>query len=171
MWVVVQEVVNFFDMTVVMEQRLDPSREYLFAQHPHGVIPLASFLSAFYIADVLPGKQVFCCIHSGIFHLPFIRYCCDHDEEEAWGRACVHHPSHALLPACLSVCGCRHVLGALGAVPANRENIAAIKQLKASCSVVVGGVSEMFLQSEWLAGWLHQDTYPPLMAGRQATGL
>jgi hypothetical protein len=48
----------------------------------------------------------------------------------------------------LLLLGCRHVLALVGAVPANPENIAVIKEKKANCSVVVGGVSEMFLQSE-----------------------
>jgi hypothetical protein len=68
-----QEVVRYFDMHVVMEKRLDPSRQYLFAQYPHGILPIASFLSAYYVADVVPNQKIFCCIHSGIFHLPIVR--------------------------------------------------------------------------------------------------
>ncbi len=36
----------------------------------------------------------------------------------------------------------------VGGVPANRENIKKIKELDANCSVVVGGILEMFLGND-----------------------
>lgn len=59
-----REMANFFDVTLVMEQKLDTSKKYLFAQHPHGILPLAPVLSAYFISDVVPGGgKIFCLIH------------------------------------------------------------------------------------------------------------
>jgi hypothetical protein len=53
--------------------RLDPSRKYIFAQFPHGTVPVATFISAHFIHDTVPGGRIFCLIHTGIFHLPIVR--------------------------------------------------------------------------------------------------
>ena len=72
-----REMVNFFDVTLVMEKKLDTSKLYLFAQHPHGILPLAPVLSAYFVSDVLPGGgKIFCLIH----RLGECA-CCRHSEE------------------------------------------------------------------------------------------
>lgn len=43
---------------------------------------------------------------------------------------------------------CRHVVAAVGTFPATPEHFAEVKRRKASMLVVVGGVSEVFLQGE-----------------------
>jgi hypothetical protein len=58
-----REMVTFFDLTLVMEKKLDTSKKYLFAQHPHGILPLAPVLSAYFVSDVVPGGKIFCLIH------------------------------------------------------------------------------------------------------------
>ncbi|KAM3571818.1 hypothetical protein VYU27_006156 [Nannochloropsis oceanica] len=109
-----REMANFFDVTLVMEQKLDTSKKYLFAQHPHGILPLAPVLSAYFISDVVPGGgKIFCLIHSGIFYMPIVRF----------------------------------FMGEWGALPANKESVAEAKQQGQHCSIVVGGVAEIFLQN------------------------
>jgi hypothetical protein len=41
---------------------LDTSKQYLIAQYPHGVFPVASFLSAYFVDQILPGQKVYCLV-------------------------------------------------------------------------------------------------------------
>jgi hypothetical protein len=34
---------------------------------------VATFISAHFIHDTVPGGRIFCLIHTGIFHLPIVR--------------------------------------------------------------------------------------------------
>ena len=43
-------------------------------QFPHGTIPLGAVLAAHYIDEVVPGKKILCLIHTGIMHLPIVRF-------------------------------------------------------------------------------------------------
>ena len=58
-----REMTNYFEMTLVMEEKLDTRKLYMFAQHPHGILPLCPVLSAYFVSDVVPGGKIFCLIH------------------------------------------------------------------------------------------------------------
>ena len=68
-----RELVNYFSMSFVMEEELDTSKNYMMAQFPHGILPCAVFLSAYFIPEILPGKKIFGLVHSNLFNIPFVR--------------------------------------------------------------------------------------------------
>lgn len=49
-------------------------KNYMFALYPHAIIPVAVFMTQYYMNAILPGETVICLIHSGIFNLPFLRF-------------------------------------------------------------------------------------------------
>merc|ERR1712146_502190 len=90
-------------------------KNYMFALYPHALIPVAVFLTQYYMNAILPGEKVICLIHSGIFNLPFLRF---------W-------------------------MAYSGGAPATKSHIQEVKRsLNAHAAIVVGGVAEMFLQSQ-----------------------
>ena len=87
----------------------------MFALYPHALIPVAVFMTQYYMNSILPGEKVICLIHSGIFNLPFLRF---------W-------------------------MAYSGGAPATKKHIREVKEkVDAHAAIVVGGVAEMFLQSE-----------------------
>lgn len=90
-------------------------KNYMFALYPHALIPVAVFMTQYFMNAILPGEKVICLIHSGIFNLPFLRF---------W-------------------------MAYSGGAPATKSHIQEVKRsLNAHAAIVVGGVAEMFLQSQ-----------------------
>jgi Diacylglycerol acyltransferase len=48
---------RYFDWSCVVEEKLDPSRRYMFAELPHGIMPLGALLSVSVVHHAFPGIE------------------------------------------------------------------------------------------------------------------
>lgn len=68
---------DYFPVSLHKEQDLPADKNYLFAAHPHGILPLGLWCNfsteANNVGKVLPGLNIFLCTLPSNFKIPFLR--------------------------------------------------------------------------------------------------
>mmetsp|Transcript_15921 Transcript_15921/g.21054 ORF Transcript_15921/g.21054 Transcript_15921/m.21054 type:complete len:356 (-) Transcript_15921:167-1234(-) len=65
---------KYFDWEMVISEELDPKKKYMFAEFPHGIFPMGTFLSASVVPEYFPGQKIFGMGASVIFRGPVYRH-------------------------------------------------------------------------------------------------
>ncbi|KAJ9068642.1 diacylglycerol O-acyltransferase 1 [Entomophthora muscae] len=72
-----REAAAYFPINMVREQELDPTKQYLFGYHPHGIIANGAVLGfvtdALGVSNIFPGIKIRMITINAIFHVPVYR--------------------------------------------------------------------------------------------------
>jgi 2-acylglycerol O-acyltransferase 2 len=65
---------EYFHVTYLQEETLNPDKKYIMAHFPHGVIPMSEVVGSTLRPFLWPGMQIFCLGADSVFCIPFWRH-------------------------------------------------------------------------------------------------
>eukprot|EP00775_Hariotina_reticulata_P011662 gene11662-11805_t len=65
---------EYFKFSYLEEAELDFNRHYIFADFPHGVVPLSPIVAATYICTAWPWMRVYALAANSVFSVPYLRH-------------------------------------------------------------------------------------------------
>eukprot|EP00878_Enallax_costatus_P018901 GHUV01019924.1.p1 GENE.GHUV01019924.1~~GHUV01019924.1.p1 ORF type:complete len:310 (+),score=63.74 GHUV01019924.1:533-1462(+) len=65
---------EYFHYSYLQEAEIDRKQHYIFAEFPHGVIPLSPILATTHRCNVAPGWSVYALAATNVFKVPYLRH-------------------------------------------------------------------------------------------------